>query len=80
MDESFLPYAMLEPLLEEGMTGEQLGLRIFALTGFTRPQYTIRLARGTSGMPLREALRLGVWIVKTKDATPGPSFADQPVR
>ena len=76
MDESFLPYAMLEPLLKPGMTGADLGRKILALTRLGRG-YSIRFP---GGLPLREALKHGVHIVKTDPRFVNKKCLTEPVR
>ena len=62
MDESFLPYAMIEPLLEEGMTIRALGEVIEARLGVSHDRYGLVFAQPRA--TFIESLRGGVRLVK----------------
>ena len=83
MDESFLPYAMLEPLLEPGMTAIQLGRKIFALIGLSEETHRLLTAKRTApGTPFREAVKGGVVIVRrgSPEHLASRGCANHPVR
>ena len=77
MDESFLPYAMIEPLLEEGMTGKDLREKLYRLTGLDPSRYQF-WALG-DGLRLRDALKGGVQARKTQVPF-HPKWPYEPVR
>ena len=78
MDESFLPYAMIEPLLEEGMTGADLGRKLLEKLGLPKGLYQFRCP-GCAGKSLRDSLRGGI-VVEKLGATMIRDCKKEPVR
>ena len=72
MDESFLPYAMIRPLIRKGTTKRQLARKIARRLGISDREYgaVYVIPRST----FAESLLGGVRIVKRDD----PSFRSQP--
>jgi hypothetical protein len=62
-DESFIPFSMIEPLLQEGMTAVELAKVILERLGLQHGDggYNIRFVGGLSG---RDAVKFGVRIVR----------------
>ena len=81
MDESFLPYAMLRPLIRKGMTARDLSCLLEQRLGIDSGLYgAVCMAPGAT---LAEALRGGIRIVKRTSAEflAGRKYpADEPVR
>ena len=73
-DESFIPWSMIEPLLEEGMTAQGLAIRLVATLGLERWTYQFRLVKDTGRFA--ESLHHGVTIEKGQ----GIDCNDEPVR
>ena len=80
MDEDFIPYSMIEPLLVEGMTGRELARLLRDKTGIpTTHRFRIK---GGYPLPLAEAIKRGVHIVKADDRVSpvNPRWLNEPVR
>jgi len=75
--ENFIPWSMIEPLLEDGMTGRQLGDAILKRMGLTRERYSV-VSYGTG--PVRDCIKGGAYIVKRDVAALFRNGHDEPTR
>ena len=65
--ENFIPYSMIEPLLVEGMTGREMGLKILAKLRLDPEHYTLISRQHARGQFLT-ALRGGLYVIRWDDA------------
>lgn len=68
MDENFIPYEQIKPLLKPGMTFFELGEIVLAEMGLPHSMdgYCLQSAVGTE--PMAERLRRGVYVRKSRTA------------
>ena len=69
MDESFLPYAMIEPLLTPGMTGDQMTRLILGRLGLDYRQYTLVALEADASLPLTEIVKQGLHVMRDAEST-----------
>jgi len=82
VEENFIPWSMIEPLLEEGMTFSDLAKVIRERLGLPKGVYGVVTISPAGWSPLRDAICYGLRLVKKTD----PAFLraktldDEPVR
>ena len=62
MDENFIPYSMIEPLLTPGMTGVEMTDAILRQLGLSRERYQVTVD-GPRSLPLSEILKNGIRVI-----------------
>ena len=82
MEENFIPWSMIEPLLEECVNANALARRILARVGLDVGRYHVITMPNTSNLPVIEAIRHGVRVVTAEVAGRecGPDRGHEPVR
>lgn len=80
MDESFIPWSQIEPLVTDGMTGEQLVSAVLSRIGLADKGYALQFPASTRTRTLRDALKAGVHVVKKRPELIVARWLTEPVR